>query len=79
MRGVSVRICSDKRYLRGVLSETYFDKPRKISFLDTKCFLASSPLSSKRTGELIGVIINVYDIAIISEVTADRTGMGENW
>ena len=63
-------------FTRG-LSETYFDKPRKISFLDTKCFLVSSPLSSKKTGELIGVIINVYDIDIISEVTADRTGMGE--
>ncbi|MFQ5956492.1 MAG: HAMP domain-containing protein, partial [Candidatus Brocadiales bacterium] len=57
--------------------ETHVLPPRYIPFLDMNCICVSAPLVSRVEGEKIGAIINAYDLAALSEITANRAGMGE--
>lgn len=57
--------------------EPYVDQPRHSPYLDAKVLCVSAPLVSKRGVESLGVIVNYYDLASLSEITANRTGLGE--
>lgn len=59
------------------LNETYIEQPGYLSDLDAKCILISSPIISVMNDDLLGAIINVYDLAILSAITTQRVGMGE--
>ncbi|MEE9200773.1 MAG: PAS domain S-box protein, partial [Candidatus Brocadiales bacterium] len=57
--------------------QTYISKPRNSPYLDAKCMFISTPVTSRKDGDTIGVIINAYDIVVLSLITANRAGMGE--
>ncbi|MFQ5862741.1 MAG: ATP-binding protein [Candidatus Brocadiales bacterium] len=58
-------------------SEAYIGRPHHSPYLDASCIFISAPITSKGGGEKIGVIINAYDLAALSEITANRAGMGD--
>ena len=67
-------------YIKGIsrnYGETYVDQSHKSSYMDANCIFISAPLTSKRVGETIGVIINAYALASLNDITANRVGMGE--
>lgn len=48
-----------------------------LSSLNTNCILISTPIISQHNAGLLGVIINVYNLRFLNEITTDRVGMGE--
>lgn len=48
-----------------------------LSSLNTNWILVSTPIISQHNAELFGVIINVYNLRFLSEITTDRAGMGK--
>lgn len=61
-----------KRY-----GEAYAGQPYYSSYLDKNYLCISAPIISKHSAELLGIIINVYSLAILDEITTNRVGMGE--
>ncbi len=57
-------------------AETYIGKSYNATSLDVNCICISSPLTNKNDDTTIGVIVVAYDIAILEEITNQRTGMG---
>lgn len=72
---------------KDVSGQEFFTKGRKgvfadprcrfVDYLNTKCLFVSHPLTSKNTGDPIGVIVNVSDMGALSEGTTQRAGLGE--
>ncbi|MEE9200243.1 MAG: ATP-binding protein [Candidatus Brocadiales bacterium] len=50
--------------------ETFTGRPHYSPELDTNSTFISAPLTSKDTGEILGVIINAYDPAILGDTAA---------
>lgn len=61
-----------KRY-----GEAYVDQPYYSSYLDKNYLCISAPIISKHSADSLGIIINVYSLAILDEITTNRVGMGE--
>ncbi len=56
---------------------THVVQPGCFPFLEKQCIPVSAPVVAMRGGETIGVIAIIYDIAVLSCLTTNRTGMGE--
>lgn len=52
-------------------------KPYYSPHLDANCLFVLSPVFDISDAKTIGVLVNAYDLACLSEVTASRAGMGE--
>ncbi|MBS1257644.1 MAG: Adaptive-response sensory-kinase SasA [Candidatus Scalindua arabica] len=63
--------------IRNAYGETYVGNTYRYSFLDEDCIFVSAPITGKYGGKEIGIIINAYDLKSLSEITANRVGMGE--
>ncbi|MFQ5957318.1 MAG: cache domain-containing protein, partial [Candidatus Brocadiales bacterium] len=73
-------VSSHNQYIRIVTegySEPYVGQPHYSPYLDAMCICVSAPLTSRRGVEQLGIIINHYDMALLSEITTDRAGLGE--
>ena len=57
--------------------EIYIGQSYKFPYLDNYCIFISAPITQKSGEDIIGVIINCYDLMSLNEITADRVGMGE--
>ncbi|MFQ5964145.1 MAG: ATP-binding protein [Candidatus Scalinduaceae bacterium] len=57
--------------------ETCVVQPRYSPYMDAKCLCISAPLISRQGSKTMGVIVNAYDLAALSEITTNRVGMGE--
>lgn len=57
--------------------ETYTGHPQYIPYLNTNGILVSAPIVSKNNFQVIGVIINIYNLVPLNEITTNRTGMGD--
>ncbi len=64
-----------KEGIKKGFGETYTGQPRYISSLNMNCISVSAPLISKDNSQVTGVIINVYNLEALNEVTTDRIGM----
>jgi diguanylate cyclase (GGDEF)-like protein/PAS domain S-box-containing protein len=75
------RDVSDRSYYSEAASkrygEPYVNQPYYSPYLDAKALCISAPLVSKSGVEPLGVIVNYYDLAALSEITTNRTGLGE--
>ncbi|MEE9488021.1 MAG: diguanylate cyclase, partial [Candidatus Brocadiales bacterium] len=54
----------------------FIKQPHISPFIGAREIDISVPLTSRVSGEKIGVIINHYDLAALSEITTNRAGMG---
>uniref|UniRef100_UPI0040274D7D sensor histidine kinase n=1 Tax=Candidatus Avalokitesvara rifleensis TaxID=3367620 RepID=UPI0040274D7D len=57
--------------------DTYIDQPSYSPVLGINSIPISAPLTTKAMSENIGVIVNYYDLAALSEIATNRTGLGE--
>lgn len=57
--------------------EVYVSQPRYYPYLNANCISVSAPVISIHGAHSLGVIINVYSLSALNEITADRTGMGK--
>ncbi|MEE9201521.1 MAG: ATP-binding protein [Candidatus Brocadiales bacterium] len=57
--------------------ETYIEQPHQSHFLGVAEIDVSVPITSRRSADTIGVLINHYDISALSVMTANPAGMGE--
>ena len=57
--------------------EAYVAQPCYFPELDVNCILVSAPIISKKGADYLGVIINVYNLLVLDEITTNRIGMGE--
>ncbi|MDN3515479.1 MAG: ATP-binding protein [Candidatus Brocadia sp.] len=57
--------------------EVSVGQPHSSSYLDKNYICISAPIISKHSAESLGIIINVYSLAILNEITTNRVGMGE--
>ena len=57
--------------------DTHVEQPQYIHWLNSNCILISAPLTNRKKNETIGVIINCYELEVLNEITANRSGMGE--
>lgn len=71
-----LNVSDQDAFVRGS-SDTHIDKPRRFPHLNAKGIRISAPIFSKADEQLLGVIINYYDLAMLNDVTASRVGMGE--
>ncbi len=58
-------------------SRAYVGRPHYIPEFDKKCIFIHARLTSKDSGKPIGLIFNVFDLAILSNITAGRTSMSK--
>jgi len=58
-------------------TQAYLSQPCYDPYLDANCMFIAAPIISKNSNEPIGVIINAYNPAILSEVTIDCTNRCE--
>ena len=74
MSGQSVAFARvvDKDY-----TETCVGQPHFTPYLDANTICIAAPITSRKSGDTIGVIVNHYNMAFLNEVTTNRTGMGE--
>ncbi len=56
---------------------TTYIKPRCDSHLAANCILTSAPIVSQYSTELLGILINIYYLTSLNEITTNRVGMGE--
>ena len=56
-------------------NRAYVGRPYYISGFVRKCIFMHAHLTSKDSGKPIGLIFNIYDMAVLSNITARRTGM----
>lgn len=71
-REVFTQAVKDKNHNRA-----YVVGPHYIPEFDTKCISIHAYLTSKDSGKPIGLILNIYDLAVLSDITARRTGMSK--
>lgn len=57
--------------------EAHVVQPCCFSFLNVGCLPLSAPVFSRNRTDAIGVIINLYDLASLNEITTGITGMGK--
>jgi signal transduction histidine kinase len=57
--------------------EAYVDQSYYAPYLNASCIFIAAPLTYRYGVETIGIIINAYDLASLSEITTNRVGMGE--
>ncbi|GIL19644.1 MAG: PAS domain-containing sensor histidine kinase [Candidatus Jettenia sp.] len=57
--------------------EVYVSQPRYYPYLNANCISVSASVISIHDAHSLGVIINVYSLSALNEITADRTGMGK--
>ncbi|MFQ5863168.1 MAG: EAL domain-containing protein [Candidatus Brocadiales bacterium] len=69
-------ISDQEIFMRGI-NGPYIGRPQHLPYPYRECIFISAPLTSRGGADTIGVIINYYDLAILSEVTANRVEMGE--
>lgn len=55
--------------------ETYIGQSQYIPYLSTNGILVSAPIFSKSNSQVIGVIINVYNLVPLNEITTNRVGL----
>lgn len=69
---------SDKEVFIGGSKGTNVEPFGSSPFLeDAGCICISTPIISEGTGETVGVYGNVYNLALLNEVTINRAGMGQ--
>lgn len=66
-----------KEGIRKHYGEAYVGQSYYSSCLDTNCIFVSAPIISKRNAKVLGIIINVYSLTALNEITTGRIGMGE--
>ncbi|KXK29993.1 MAG: two-component sensor kinase [Candidatus Brocadia sinica] len=57
--------------------ETCVGQPQYFPDLHENCIFTSAPIISKHGAETLGVIINVYNLITLNEITTNPVGMGE--
>jgi PAS domain S-box-containing protein len=57
--------------------ETCVGQPHYSPDLNENCIFISAPIISNHGTEALGVIINVYNLITLNEITTNRVGMGE--
>jgi signal transduction histidine kinase len=57
--------------------EAYVGQSYNSPYLNANCIFIAAPLTYRYGVETIGIIINAYDLASLSEITTNRVGMGE--
>ncbi len=57
--------------------EAYVGQSYDAPYLNASCIFIAAPLTYRYGVETIGIIINAYDLASLSEITTNRIGMGE--
>ncbi len=57
--------------------EAYVGQSYNSPYLNANCIFIAAPLTYRYGVETIGVIINAYDLASLSEITTNRVGLGE--
>lgn len=57
--------------------EAHVAQPRYFPEIDVNCIFVSAPIISKKGADYLGVIINVYNLLVLDEITTNRIGMGE--
>ncbi|MCF6157986.1 MAG: HAMP domain-containing protein [wastewater metagenome] len=62
--------------IKGKYADTFIGEAHYSPHIGANCILISAPVVS-RQGELIGIIINAYNLAFLNDVTTDSTGMGK--
>ncbi|WP_347273378.1 cache domain-containing protein, partial [Candidatus Kuenenia sp.] len=65
--------CVSKNYGEAHINKTYY-----VPYLSVNCIFIAAPLTSRQSGETMGVIINAYDIATLDEIVTKRAGMGKS-
>ncbi|MEP9411577.1 MAG: PAS domain S-box protein [Candidatus Brocadia sp.] len=67
-------------FLQGIrknYGETYCGQLHYSSDLDTNCTFVSAPIIARHGVETLGVIINIYSLSALTEITTNRVGMGD--
>lgn len=71
---------SDRAVFLQAISENqeraYIGQPAHIPYLQADCIPIATLLTTRVGGDAMGVISNVYGIAVLSEITTNRAGMG---
>lgn len=71
---------SDRAVFLQAISENqeraYIGQPVHIPYLQADCIPIATLLTTRVGGDAMGVISNVYGIAVLSEITTNRAGMG---
>ncbi len=68
---------SDKEVFIKGMSKLHVVQPEYHPVLNESYMYISTPITSRLGNETTGVIVNAYDIAILSEITSNRAGMGK--
>ncbi|OHC04772.1 MAG: hypothetical protein A3H23_04570 [Planctomycetes bacterium RIFCSPLOWO2_12_FULL_40_19] len=63
----------DKIYDKPCISQPYY-----TPLLNTKCIDVSAPIISSGNDEVSGILINHYELSILSDITTNRVGLGES-
>jgi len=63
--------------IRNSYGETDVGQTYHSPYMDVNCIFISAPLTSRRSGRTIGIIINANVLASLGEITTNRTGLGE--
>jgi|GEM_PF-666484 len=66
-----------KQGMKAQYGESYIDQPQRSPDIDKNCIMVSAPVFVVQGNERIGVIINMYDLACLNEITTNRVGLGE--
>ncbi len=73
-------ISSQDVFVQGIrkkFGESFIEQPQYFPDFGTDCIGSSAPIISKQGTGTIGVIINVYRLAALYEITTDSVGMGK--
>ncbi len=73
-------ISSQDVFIQGIrkkYGESSVGQPQYSSDFDTNCIYVSAPITFKQGTKTIGIIINIYRLAALDEITTDRVGMGK--
>ncbi len=68
-------------FIRGLkkgYGEVYVGVSQWSHYINTNCISVSAPIISQQSPQVLGVIINVYNLAFLSEITTKRIGMGKS-
>ena len=57
--------------------EIYTGQPHDNPYLNINCICVSAPVLSRRSSNLLGVIINMYSLTNLNEITRRNVGIGE--
>jgi len=57
-------------------NEVFTHRPHFSEYLEHNAVEVSAPITSMKSGETIGIIINAYNQEIINRITSNRKGMG---